>query len=411
MVVGSADCLEATSIKNRIEFSSKNWLILACLSAIVGLVSTFAIEYFTQPGRILHAPDKWIVDWQILAVSDHLKTQRSDLALVYITEKSLAQYPYISPTNRSLLASVIEDLNQAQVKAIGLDFIFDRSTDPTADNELIQAIKNSAAPVVIGVVDNRTPGQTTENLAFQEEFLSTSGAKAGHVYFQRVEYFLYLGDDNVRSLVGTPPGLKFKESFSKVLADEVAQNNCNRCEGLIAWQVTDWKSNSRTFMTMAVPTHSPSIATSDGVGPLPSSFLKILKGRVVIVGSRRLYEDQHRTPLTLLSGELTSGTFIHAQALAQRLDGRSIIEVSKNLTRILSFIAGSLGFLIAVHFKRWWLSLGAGLLMFILSFLALRVHMVVIPPSIFVAWGVGLQSGKLFVDGLSRLSVHRKAPE
>jgi CHASE2 domain-containing sensor protein len=52
----------------------------------------------------------------------------------------------------------------------------------------------------------------------------------------------------------------------------------------------------------------------------------LLNGRIVLIGTSLLYRDQHATPLSVIEGP-THGAMIHAQALAQRLDGNRDIVV------------------------------------------------------------------------------------
>jgi len=119
---------------------------------------------------LLAAPDRMTYDWRTALFSRTEPQTRKDIALVLIGDRSLARYPYQLPMDRGLLAQIVRTLDAAGAKAIGLDIIFDRATDK--DDILIDAIRGSKAPVVLGAIDSRLTGIEPENLAFQRAFLS-----------------------------------------------------------------------------------------------------------------------------------------------------------------------------------------------------------------------------------------------
>ena len=75
-----------------------------------------------------HGPEHWSADFRTAHWSKHPETQHKRIALVYVTEKTLEPYPYLSPTNRLLLADIVKAVDAAGPAAIGLDFIIDRKT-------------------------------------------------------------------------------------------------------------------------------------------------------------------------------------------------------------------------------------------------------------------------------------------
>ena len=72
------------------------------------------------------------------------------IVMVFVDEKSLDQekYNFRAPTPRKLLADVVNDLNTLGARCIGLDFVFMRKHFKDQDAALLNALKNSKAPVV-----------------------------------------------------------------------------------------------------------------------------------------------------------------------------------------------------------------------------------------------------------------------
>ena len=102
-----------------------------------------------------------------LAAAPWLEPRAGDLALVLapspetavadqivvaaITEETLAGFPYRSPIDRAFLAGLIERLDAAGARTIGLDILIDQPSDQQKDARFFQALDASATPVVLAV--------------------------------------------------------------------------------------------------------------------------------------------------------------------------------------------------------------------------------------------------------------------
>ena len=99
----------------------------------------------------------------------------------------------------------------------------------------------------------------------------------------------------------------------------------------ISWLLPP-RNGSETFLTL------PAEQVLERAGAtLPLSDL--VRDRIVIVGGDFPDRDQHLTPLSAFTSERTSGLFIHAQVLAQLLDGRSIHPLSWPLQLLIVTLA------------------------------------------------------------------------
>lgn len=68
-----------------------------------------------------------------------------------------------------------------------------------------------------------------------------------------------------------------------------------------------------------------------------------LKDKVVLTGIDLPYQDEHRTPFSVFTGQPTIGAVIHAQIIAQLMDGRIYSELSNLGRDLLLLIIGLFG--------------------------------------------------------------------
>jgi adenylate cyclase len=285
-------------------------------------------------------PDHWSADLITKYFSKRLEQQHGKIALVEITNRTLDQYPYVSPIDRKLLADLIRTIDAAQPKAIGLDFIFDRHTEKSKDAELVDAIQSARAPVVLGALDGEALSEPERTS--QSEFLDAMHRPVGHLYLGEHRGNPLTINEHVIRLIADPSDtpLGKRRSFAEVLAgpghddgDEAERQiswllrPCEGSRGWFSWQ--GWycwfgqpESGIETFLTLP----ADQVLIHDRIG-LP--LQEILRDRIVLIGGNFADRDQHLTPLSVLGEDRFSGLFIHAQILAQLLANDRIYDLPK----------------------------------------------------------------------------------
>jgi CHASE2 domain-containing sensor protein len=291
--------------------------------------------------------DKHVGDWRIALGSPRAPTQRSDIAVILITEETLFDYESELPIDRALVAELVRAIDSAEPKVIGLDLIFDRHTGQ--DARLIAALKEAKAPVVLGSVDAHVAGISAESLAIQAEFLEEAGRPYGHLMLGRKESLLGSSDSVIRYVAQTAsisasadgdtrdrPARSTPNAFSDVLATAAGAGG-NTGARLIAW-LRPPDAQTELFATLEVPRHKPEAVQPGLAGLFSPSWKELLKDRVVLIGAAMIDRDQHLTPLSVLDRSQMPGVFIQAQALAQRIDGDRDIREPPGWSSVL--IAG-----------------------------------------------------------------------
>jgi adenylate cyclase len=385
---------------------------LRATKLIAGIVFSLAaglVLAVTSGANLLPAaPDKFTYDWRTALFAERAPHARDDIAIVLIDEKSLAGYSYVSPIDRGLIADLVKLIDSAGPKAIGLDFIFDRRTEPKKDDALVEAIRQARAPVILGAIDARA-AESGSGRAFQDGFLSKTARPAGHIFFGAQKNQITLSDQAVRFMMPRSPEPPNRPSFARVLAD-LDGKKPEPASSLIYWRRAP-SDGSELFPTFTVPTHRDEAGNAKG-SVFPESWRSALKGKIVLIGGAFQDRDRHFTPLTVASHRPVHGIEIHAQILAQLRDGRSIHEAPWWLEFPLAAIVTGLGILAA---WRWTLRGGGAIstgvaLVAIVSLGGLFFwawDMVLPSASLFYAWAAGLFAGNwsgLFFSWLRRRS-------
>src|SRR5262249_3817867 len=140
-----------------------------------------------------------------------------NVALVLFTEETLQDAPVRIPMDRHLIASVIRAVASAEPAAIGIDFVFARPTNAEADGDLLSAVRDAKAPVVLASVDEHAK-LPDKQFRFHRKFVADAKRPTGHVYFERKTDVFGISDQAVRQMA-EPGHLNSSErAFAEVLA-------------------------------------------------------------------------------------------------------------------------------------------------------------------------------------------------
>jgi adenylate cyclase len=368
---------------------------LLLLGTISAMLIAAVLLLASRAGVLPEAPDQFTYDWRTLLFSDTARETRRDIAVVLITEDSLTGYPYISPVDRELLADVVRKVDAGRPKAIGLDFIFDRPTEPVKDAALKDALRSAQSTVILGAIDGRSQGLTNNSFPYQDAFLKDTGRDAGHLYFVNQSNQLAISDQAIRYIAEDSVLPPSRRSLAKVLA-EVDGKKPDPASRYIAWLLPPNYSDP-TFMTFRVRAHRDETGKLIAE-PFPESWRAALKGKIVLIGAELFNMDRHLTPLSVASDTRMTGVFIHAQILAQLRDGRSIYTIALWQELLAAAVIAGLGYLAAVrwslHSSEWLVSAGALTVLIAVGLLLFYQFNFVLPSSTLVlAWMAGLFVG------------------
>ncbi len=347
------------------------------------------------------------------APSDKIK----NIVLVSIDEESCQKLDARWPWSRTIFASILDNLNRAGARAVGLNVSFTGLEGGSPESSLIlaEAMKGHGN-VVIGDTFSKE-NRVVRPAAVIAEAVSRYG------YLEKI-----IDPDFVirRSYLLRPyeNSAQFESSFPLELAAAMSGPE---------------RENSAKFdrgLGLATVGSPPLSIPIDGDGSyainftaLESDFKEIpawqaaqgkldpslVRGKTVLVGlTSALFADRHPTPLGVLSG-----IAIHANELLSIVAGRNLYFVSGSFVFIFSWILGST-VLVFFLFQRLWVGIFVFTVVFFGAFLGtqalftrdhvLEPFLLFLGPFLGLAAGVLSNSVKLFLDnkGLETKIIHDK---
>lgn len=281
----------------------------------------------------IKAAEHWTADWRTALFSHRNPSQDKNVALVLVSEETIADAAVRIPLDRHLTAKIIRAIASAKPTAIGVDFIYARPTTSDADSDLMSAIKSAGVPVVLGTV-NENANLPEKQLAWHRKFIADTGAPAGHVFFERKLDPFAISDQTIRNMAHSAT-LGGVPSLALVLA-RFKRPDAKPRNQTIAWLLPA-RDGSQPFYEVDA---ADIIGAPEDAAPL----LAGLSGKIVLLGSDLVDVDRHLTPLSVTDEGRVPGVLIHANILAQLIDDRSIERFTRGEETGLLLAMAGLGY-------------------------------------------------------------------
>ncbi|QFT78683.1 adenylate/guanylate cyclase domain-containing protein [Erythrobacter sp. THAF29] len=243
--------------------------------------------------------------------------QDDRIVMVVYTDQVLIDQGKRSPLPRGVLADALRNIDQMGAKAIGIDILFDQPQDE--DAELIAALRSMQTPTAV---------------AYANEFTN----QADIVYEQRV--FL---DDFMAALEGSnarPASIRLDNEFGVtrkwpsiepdippllgrvMLEDSGAPiERFETYEGAIEYRRSLF-ADSELFPSISIDTFTD--LDPEIVPPLADA----IRDKYVLIGGDIVDYDRVETSFTSVTGETPPGLAVHAEIIAQMLDGKAMPQIS-----------------------------------------------------------------------------------
>ena len=304
----------------------KSQLIQALLIALVTVGAIQAVVQFPAIRKALNSGEEWSRDLR-LPVGNLLKRETAPypgIVVVAITESVLDAFPYRSPVDRKFLSDVLNKLAAKHVRAIGLDVLLDRPTEPEKDELLRQTLRNLSVPIVVSFVDDPRL-MDADGLKYLKDFVPPQSRGMANI--------IKSDDDIVRNIYSgehEPDGSYIPGLDRKILER-------------LSIQTPDAEPRLRYLMPQA--DGSPAFAEfdADTVDFLPE---ELLAGKIVMVGADLTLIDRHLTPFARTAGSIDgqmAGVVIHAHGLAQLLDGKGVKMLAPQEALLLLLVMALIG--------------------------------------------------------------------
>ncbi|MGH6720234.1 MAG: CHASE2 domain-containing protein [Alphaproteobacteria bacterium] len=257
-----------------------------------------------------------------------------NVVIIAIRETSLAGLPYLSPIDRGLLAGAVEALGRAGVRAVGLDVLVDRPTEPDKDARLRRALLGFPGPVVVAYAD-ATHGLSPDGAQYLRAFSDGLGRGWPNVIRDGK-------DGTVRWLTTTLD-----------VAGDVRLGFAAALATALGYPVPEGRPRLDYRVGGAVGESPFRIFPIEAVGLLPKDWIA---GRVALIGADFRDTDRIRAPKAVVYGAtagMIPGVVVHAHMLAQIIDGRSVPELGFAGRLAVAFVAVAAGLGLAVARLAW----------------------------------------------------------
>ncbi len=242
-----------------------------------------------------------------------LVDQDDRVVLVTYTDQTLIAARKRSPLDRGLLARSLRSLDGMGAKAIGIDILFDQPQDE--DEELLAALRAMKTPVAVAYA----------NVATNEDDV---------VYEQQA----YL-DDFIARLDGTsakPASIRLDNTFGATRVWPTIVPDLPPLLGRV--MLADAGEGARTYPGYegAIDYRRPRFVDAPLFAALQIDLLAApdpevlpllaeqIRGKYVLIGGDIVDYDRVETTFTSINGELPAGLAVHAETIAQMLDGRML---------------------------------------------------------------------------------------
>lgn len=289
-------------------------LLLAILFAVLFTLLLAEVVPRYAPGLLRF--EHMLGDVRTSFLSDRLPSQHPQIALVAITDDTLKDSKVRQPIDRTLLTRLVDAIDAAGPRVIGIDMLMGRLPPPDNEASFIEAIRRAKAKVVLAAGDARMRLPPAE-AARQAKLIDDARRPAGFVNLAVERDWVV----RFKAQPGVDPN--YPRSFARLLAEQAGYQP-DESRRRIAW-LLEPHDGSDTFLT--IPAHILLQPAGDAVAQRARAALK---DKIVILGGAFPDYDRHITPLSTRVGEMQSGAAIHAHMTAEFVDGRGIVQLEAN---------------------------------------------------------------------------------
>lgn len=283
--------------------ASRRALTFAGSALLAAATATLAVGYVPLLAHFERFSADFRTAWLMPA-----EAQDQNVVVVSITEETLTQFPYRSPVDRAFLADVLKLLASRNVRAIGVDVLFDQPTEWEKDQRLQATLENLGVPLVVGYVEEAEI-VNDEQAKFLADFVPPPLRALSNDTTDEI-------DNTVRWIY---PG-RVRADGSFLLGFDYAVAARAGVEVRPEQVEIFWHGKPAG---VAEPFRSYPAHLLDRLPP------QLFENKIVLIGADLSLTDRHRTPFaTIFEGNrgILPGVVIHAHAIAQLIEGRSVLK-------------------------------------------------------------------------------------
>ena len=296
------------SLRDRLRRSVRQVGLVRLSGTLLFLLLGLALARYSWQVPLAADAERALYDYRFDAKAERTLEQDERIVLVTYNDDTLAELGKRSPLDRAMLARALTAIDSMNPRAIGIDILIDQAQPE--DAQLIAAMRALRTPTFLAFATNAS--NPDHILPWQEDFLRGffRQASAGALRPASIRIEADGADGVMRRwparLDGLPP----------LLANAMATTHpeFGGYRGAIDFRLpaTGHADEVPVFANLPIQFVAE---FADAVRPQ-------IEGRYVLIGGDIQDLDNFETPMTRATGRWMKGLEVHAQMLAQQLDGR-----------------------------------------------------------------------------------------
>ncbi|GGZ14096.1 adenylate/guanylate cyclase domain-containing protein [Novosphingobium colocasiae] len=309
------------------------------------LVSALLLILFSWNVPVIGDAEDSLYDLRAFVMAPQVE-QDPRIQIVAYTDQTLRNVRKRSPLDRALLARSLRRLDGMGAKAIGIDILFDQPQDE--DEDLIAALRAMKTPTFVAYADLAT---NKDDINYeQQEYLRAfmKRVEGTNVHPASIRLSNYQGATRVWPSIepGLPPLLGRAMIAAAGQGEERAFAGYT---GSIRYRRA--ASDAPVFSSIPIDLFAaPAGADADMTTALSAQ----VAGRYVLIGGQIIDTDQVTTALTGYTGATVPGIEVHAETIAQMLDGaRKSPVLGWQRLVVALLVVGAAAFTALIDLKPW----------------------------------------------------------
>jgi adenylate cyclase len=320
--------------------------MLMCLAVLIARYS-WVLPGGTVPTPLIGEAERALYDLRAYYAADLVEEDKRVVLVVY-TDQTLIAARKRSPLDRGLLAKTLRTLDTFEPKAIGIDILFDQPQDE--DEELIATLRAMKTPVAVAYAAKATNPDDIEyeQQQYLEGFMARlKGSNARPASIRLDNTF---GATRVwpKIVAGLPPLL------GRVMLAEAGEPAVAAFSGYAG--AIDYR-RAKFQDSLLFPQAQIDLFVNPDPEILP--FLKEqYAGKYILIGGDIVDYDRVETTFTSINGEVPAGIAVHAEIIAQMLDGRLLRPIPEWILWLMALLVVMIAVLTALlEWPARWLAL------------------------------------------------------
>ncbi|MEM6858577.1 MAG: adenylate/guanylate cyclase domain-containing protein [Pseudomonadota bacterium] len=327
-------------------------VLIVLFSVFVGKYS-WTLPDGETPTPLTNAAERAFYDIRAYYSADMVEPDDRVVAVVFFDE-TLYELEKRSPLPREVIASALRYLDDMNPKAIGIDILFDQPQE--ADAELIETLRAMKTPVSVAYANTRTNEDDigAQQQDYLEAFLAELEGSNSHPASIRLDAAF----GATRVWPSIEPDLPPVLGRSMVGDAGGPVGRFAGYEGAIEYRRSLYEDQTggededadADADAVSAPLFSAlDIALFIDPDPAILPFLaEQIEGKYVLIGGDIVDYDRKEVTFTSIDGEEPAGIYVHAEMIAQMLDGNAMTPISDAVKWALAVLVVVTAVLIAL---------------------------------------------------------------